>query len=120
MRVIRTLLPKKSNLPMAQAAATPKRRFAGTAMPAAIRVSRIAAQASGSRKLARYAAKPFAKAELKTTANGKNRKTPRNSTAIPVSSQRTHGPSVVAVVVLGATAAGFLNVTVVAILSFLV
>src|SRR5882762_3103341 len=101
MRVIRTLLPKKSNLPMAQAAATPKRRFSGTAMPAAMTVSRIAAQASGSRKLARYADKPFTKAELKTTSNGKNRKTPRNSTGILDSSQRTQGHSVVAVVVLG-------------------
>ena len=42
------LLPRKSNLAMAQAAATPNTRFSGTAMPAAISVSLMADSASGS------------------------------------------------------------------------
>ncbi len=46
--VISTLLPRNSNLAMAQAAATPNTRFAGTAMAATSRVSCMAATASGS------------------------------------------------------------------------
>ncbi len=50
MRVMRAFLPGKSNLAMAQAAATPKRRFKGTATPAVSRVSFRAATAMGSRR----------------------------------------------------------------------
>ena len=48
-----TFLPRKSNLAMAQAADTPKTRFAGTLMAAASKVSAIAERASGSRIAAR-------------------------------------------------------------------
>ena len=48
MSVIRKLLPLNSNLAIAQAAATPKTRLAGTAIAATISVSWIAASASGS------------------------------------------------------------------------
>ena len=43
MSVISTVLPRKSNFAIAQAAATPKTQFSGTAMPAAMNVSLIAA-----------------------------------------------------------------------------
>src|SRR6266566_4396547 len=114
--VTRKLLPTKSNFPIAQAAATPKIRFSGTAMPAAISVKRIAASASGSRKLAKYTETPLASAEVKTTAKGINRNTPRNKTAIVISDQRTNTPSVVACAALeGAAEPRLRNVKVVAI-----
>ncbi len=43
-----TLLPRKSNLAMHHAAATPKTRLSGTETPAAISVSLIASSAYGS------------------------------------------------------------------------
>ena len=46
MSVIRKLLPLNSNLAIAQAAATPKTRLAGTEIAATSSVSRIAASAS--------------------------------------------------------------------------
>ena len=46
--VVSTLLPRKSNLAIAHAAATPNVRFSGTAMAAASSVSLIADTASGS------------------------------------------------------------------------
>src|SRR6266536_2731529 len=114
--VTKKLLPTNSNFPMAQAAATPKIRFRGTAIPAAISVKRIAANASGSRKLAKYTETPLASAEAKTTAKGMNRKTPRNNTAIVISDHRTNAPSVVACAALeGAAEPKFRNVKVVAI-----
>ena len=48
MSVLSTLLPGNSNLAMAQEAARPKMRLAGTAIAATISVSFIAAIASGS------------------------------------------------------------------------
>src|SRR6266571_6950115 len=114
--VTRKLLPTKLNFPIAQAAATPKIRFRGTAMPAAISVKRIAASASGSRKLAKYTETPLASAEAKTTAKGMNRNTPRNKAAIVISDQLTNTPSVVACAALeGAAEPIFRNVKVVAI-----
>ena len=53
MSVVRMLLPLNSNLAIAQEAARPKTRFAGTAMAAMINVSRIAAMVSGSTRAAR-------------------------------------------------------------------
>ena len=53
MKVIRICLPRKSNFAIAHAAATPKTRFAGTAIAAASTVSRIAASASGSTSAAK-------------------------------------------------------------------
>ena len=49
MRVMRAFLPRKSNFAMAQAAATPKSRFRGTATAAVRSVSFNAARAMGSR-----------------------------------------------------------------------
>ena len=46
--VISNCFPRNWNLPIAHAAATPKTRFAGTAMAAAVNVSVSAATASGS------------------------------------------------------------------------
>ncbi len=53
MRVVRPFLPGKSNFATAHAAATPKTRFRGTAIPAAIRVSFSAARVIGSRSAAK-------------------------------------------------------------------
>ena len=60
--VISRLLPRNSNLAIAQAAATPKTRFSGTAMAAVINVSLIACQAAGSRKLAQIGRHPVREA----------------------------------------------------------
>jgi hypothetical protein len=68
-----TILPAKLNLAIAQAAAKPKTRLRGTAILAAIRVSLIAARASGSSKLAKYAPRPFSSAAEKTAARGRGR-----------------------------------------------
>ena len=48
MSVMSTVLPRKSNFAIAHAAATPKTQFNGTAMAAAMKVSRMAASVSGS------------------------------------------------------------------------
>ena len=48
MRVIKVLLPRNSNLAIAQAAATPNTRLRGTAIAATSSVSLTAAQAIGS------------------------------------------------------------------------
>ena len=53
IRVSRRLRPGKSNRAIAQEAARPKRRLAGTAIAAVRRVSRSAESASGSRMAAR-------------------------------------------------------------------
>ena len=52
MRVIRKLLPRNSNLAMAQEAANPNRVLMGTTTSATVSVSRMAAAVSGSVKLA--------------------------------------------------------------------
>ena len=51
--VVRKALPLNSYLAMHQAAATPNTRFSGTAMAAVMSVSRMADQASGSRRPSR-------------------------------------------------------------------
>ena len=79
-----TSLPRKSNFAIAQAAATPKTRFSGTAMAAAVSVRRIAERASGSVIAARYTSMPLANASTNTTASGMNRKTVRNSRPAPI------------------------------------
>src|SRR4029079_9206405 len=83
---------------MAQAAATPKTRFKGTAMPAASKVRRIAERASGSSRLAQYTPIPFANAWEKTIAQGRKIKPPRKETARPIRTQRTAADSPVAAV----------------------
>jgi len=94
MSVIRKLFPLKSNLAMAQAAATPNTRFRGTLIPAAMRVSLIAARASGSLIAAKYAPTPFSRAWEKTEAKGTTRNSPRKAKTIPVNTQRTGAGSV--------------------------
>src|SRR5688572_21757557 len=79
IRVIRTFLPTKLNLAMAQAAATPKTRFSGTAMAAARSVRLIDASAAGSLRLAKYGPSPLRSASVKTAARGMSRKSPRNA-----------------------------------------
>ncbi len=53
MRVMSTLLPRNSNLAIAQAAARPNSVLTGTTTAAVISVRRIAATVSGSEKLRR-------------------------------------------------------------------
>ena len=53
MRVMSTLLPRNSNLAIAQAAARPNSVLTGTTTAAVISVRRIAATVSGSAKLRR-------------------------------------------------------------------
>ena len=94
MRVSSVPLPGNSNFAIAQLAARPKTRFSGTATAAVSSVSRIAAHASGSRKAATYAAKPFSSAWAKTATSGSTRNTARNTTATASSAARTTGGSV--------------------------
>src|SRR4051794_19811126 len=79
--VVSTLLPRKSNLAMAHAAATPKNKFAGTAITAASSVSRIADHASGSVIARAYAAQPLRSASKNTAKSGTNRKSARYASA---------------------------------------
>ena len=58
--MISRLLPWNSNFAIAQAAATPKSRFSGTAIAATRSVSRIAASASGSVMPREIGAEPLA------------------------------------------------------------
>ena len=69
---------------MAQAAATPKSVFNGTAIAAARSVSRIADHASGSTIAAMQASQPLRSASLKTTASGMRRKMPTKPSASAV------------------------------------
>src|SRR6266550_8255244 len=90
INVINTLLPRKSNFAIAQAAATPNNRFAGTAIAAASSVSRIAASASGSTIAAAYTPNPLRSAEKKTNAKGTNRKPVRKKSAPAINARRTN------------------------------
>src|SRR5262245_15836029 len=98
MNVISRFLPANENFAMAQAAAMPKTRLSGTAIPAASKVSRMAASASGVTNSLPYAAHPFASASAKTEASGNTRNNPMNARATTVRLQRTSGDSVVAAV----------------------
>ena len=80
--VIRKLLPLKSNLAIAQAAARPKTRLSGTAIAATSSVSRIAAQRVGlGDRRRRTPPTPSRSASTKTTTSGSSRNRPRKATA---------------------------------------
>ena len=96
MSVIRASLPRNWNFAMAQAAATPKTRFRGTAIPAARRVSLKAAKVMGSRSAPTYAVQPFSSACAKTLARGRRRNSERKATATRVSTAFTAKGSEVA------------------------
>src|SRR5512140_997908 len=71
--VMSRLLPLNSNLAMAQDAAMPNSRLAGTAMAAAMKVSLIADQASGSFSAAKYSSQPLLNASMNTVSSGRPR-----------------------------------------------
>src|SRR4051794_27767328 len=95
MRVRSTFFPLNSNLPMAQAAATPTTRLKGTAIAATSSVRRIAESASGSASAAMSAPRPCRNASMKTTRSGMNRKPTRKSPATAMRRNRTRASSVV-------------------------
>src|SRR5690242_17889633 len=117
MSVIKRLLPIKSNFAITHAAATPNKRFRGTATAAVKIVRRIAASAAASSNDSKYAAMPLCNACAKTTTNGEKRNKPRNASAAVMSSRRTHADSPVAIAlgpVYIAVVCGFLSHHVVA------
>jgi hypothetical protein len=94
--VVRNALPLNSNLAIAQAAATPKTRFRGTAMAATASVSRIAASVSGSFNAKRNSPAPLRNASMKTAISGRTRKRARKPNASVISTPFASGLSVVA------------------------
>jgi hypothetical protein len=90
MSVVSTLLPRKSNLAIAHAAAMPNTRLRGTAITAASSVSRIADHASGSLTAAAYTAQPFLSASKNTAKRGTKRKSVRYARASPMRMTGTH------------------------------
>src|ERR1700722_7090219 len=88
MSVIKVLLPRNSNLAIAQAAATPKTKLNGTAMAATTSVNLTAAQAMGSAIAAMYAPTPLASACANTVSSGSTRNRPRNVSATAINSSR--------------------------------
>src|SRR3978361_2192847 len=67
---IRKVLPRKSNLAMAQAATKPNTRLRPTEIAATISVTLMADSASGSDSAERYAKIPFENACANTTTSG--------------------------------------------------
>src|SRR6476661_3291794 len=88
--VTSTLLPRKSNLAIAHAAATPNAQLHGTAIATTISVSRSAASASGSASAAQYTAAPFERAPASTNASGSTSTSATNAIATAISSPRSH------------------------------
>src|SRR5579863_8111566 len=72
MSVIKALLPRKLNLAIAHAAATPNTRLQGTAMAATYSVSLTAVHATGSDMATKYAPMPLASACTNTSATAIN------------------------------------------------
>ena len=95
IRVIRKALPRKSNLVMNQAAATPNTAFSGTASAATSSVSLIAEAASGLESEATAATAPLRNASAKTTISGAKRSTASRIRITPISNMRATGASVV-------------------------
>src|SRR5258706_11878345 len=93
MSVMSTVLPRKSNLAIAQAAAMPNTRFDGTEIAAVSSVSLMDDSASGSVNEAKNSPSPRRNASVNTAASGSTRKHARKSSATPVSVQRTHAGS---------------------------
>src|SRR5579863_6630 len=91
MSVIKALLPRKLNLAIAHAAATPNTRLQGTAMAATYSVSLTAVHATGSDMATKYAPMPLASACTNTTSSGISRNRPRNSSATAINTRRA-GP----------------------------
>ena len=89
MSVIRKLFPLNSNLAIDQPAAKPKTVLMGTTTSAVIRVRRMAACVSGSRKVAKYAPRPLASAIAITVASGAKRSAARNTMDNVMNVQRT-------------------------------
>src|SRR6195256_239257 len=89
--VIRKVFPVKSNLAIAQAAATPNTRLRLTEIAATSSVSLIAESASGSVSAAKYEEMPLEKACANTTTSGSTTNTVRNVTASAMMMKRT-GP----------------------------
>ena len=88
MSVINVLLPRNSNLAIAQAAATPNTRLKGTAMAATVSVSFTAAHAIGFETAAQYALIPLVNAWTNTASSGSTRNSTRNVSATAISSRR--------------------------------
>src|ERR1700734_368589 len=78
IRVVRKLLPAKSNFEIAHAAAMPKITFNGTAIAATSNVSRIADSASGSSSAFHACVKPWVNASENTVRRGSRRKDATN------------------------------------------
>ena len=91
--MISSCLPLNSNLAMAQAAHTPKTRLAGTAIAAAVKVSRKAARASGSASAAQNTSMPLLSACVSTSTSGNTSETPRNATAPAINASLIHAGS---------------------------
>ena len=89
MSVMRMLLPRNSNLAIAHAAARPNTVLIGTTTSAVVSVRRIAAAVSGSAKLCRYAATPWANAMANTVASGASSTAARKVSDTVMNSQRT-------------------------------
>src|SRR5690606_22125221 len=70
IRVMSSCLPRKSNLAIAQAAATPNTVLSGTTTAAVIRVSWIADTVSGVRSASQYTSSPLENAYARTDATG--------------------------------------------------
>ena len=85
------LLPKNSNLPIAQAAAMPKTTFAGTAIAAASSVSRIAEMRIGVGEAAKVCGDALTRRRpRRSTASGTKRNTVKKTTA-GADQQSAHG-----------------------------
>jgi hypothetical protein len=91
INVIRKVLPRKSNLAIAQAAITPNTRLSVTEIAATSSVSLIADSASGSASAATYDEMPLEKACANTTTSGSTTNTVRKVTASAMMMKRT-GP----------------------------
>src|SRR3979490_1180095 len=91
---IRKVLPRKSNLAIAQAATIPNTRLRLTEIAATNSVSLIADSASGSDSAEKYAPTPLEKACANTTTSGSTTKTMRKTTAIAMITMRTGRGSV--------------------------
>ena len=81
--VVSNCLPRKSNLAINHAAATPNTRLSGTATAATISVNLSAAMASGCTMASRYGAKPRRSASTNTAIKGIRIKIPKNDRLSP-------------------------------------
>src|SRR6202048_2951308 len=85
---IRKVLPRKSNLAIAQAATTPNTRLRPTEIAATLSVSLIADSASGSDSAEKYAPTPLENACANTMTSGSTTKTVRKITAMVMMTMR--------------------------------